>query len=207
VELISSFGAIIAGATAAIVGHFVAQDLYEAAPKHTRRLLDHAVRILPEVDRERYAEEWLAHLYECAGVLGKFRHAVECLLIARKLRQIVQERPTIEPQAIEFVFLSNGQQTAKVSMDSTTALPLLKMLEEAVNLKAPVKPHAFVPSKEIVELMAGPSVNRVKILEIRAAIEQALESGRPGFKVNVADRFGRAMTKNELETWLEENEG
>src|SRR5260370_28158048 len=53
-ELISSIGTLIAGTATAIAGHFVAHDLYEAAPRHVKRLLDQAVRILPENDRERY---------------------------------------------------------------------------------------------------------------------------------------------------------
>src|ERR1700738_4965695 len=193
-ELISSIAALIASAATAVAGHFIAHDLYEGGPRYAKRLLDHAVKVLPEIDQERYGEEWLAHLHECIGVIGKFRHAVECLLVARKLCQIVEQRTTVEPHAIEFVFLSKGQGIAKVSMDTTTAFPLLKILEEALNFGEPIKPDAFVPSKEIVELMADPNVKRVKLLEIRAAIEQAQELGQPGFKVNVADRFGRAMT-------------
>src|SRR5260370_42002860 len=53
-ELISSIGTLIAGTATAIAGHFVRHDLYEAAPRHVKRLLDQAVRILPENDRERY---------------------------------------------------------------------------------------------------------------------------------------------------------
>ena len=66
-ELISSVGAFIASVATAVGGHFVAHDLYEGAPRYAKRLLDHAVRVLPELDRERYAEEWLAHLHECTG--------------------------------------------------------------------------------------------------------------------------------------------
>jgi hypothetical protein len=205
-ELISSIGTLIASAAAGIVGHFVAHDLYRGAPRYAKRLLDHAVKVLPENDRDRYAEEWLAHLYECMGVIVKFRHAVECSLIARKLRQIVEQRTAVEPHAIEFVFLSKGQATARVSMDCATALPMLAILKEAEELKEPIKPETFVPSKEIKELLADPDVKVDRIFEIRVALLQALESGQPNMKVHVVDRFGRAMTKNEMEAWIEESE-
>jgi hypothetical protein len=204
--LISSTGALIAGAVTAIAGHFIVHDLYEGAPRHAKRLLDYAVKVLPEIDRGRYAEEWLAHLHECKGVIEKFRHAMECLLIARKLRQIVERRGTADPHDVEFVFLSKGLGTAKVLMDVTTALPVLKILEEAQKLAKLVRPEAFVPSKEIQELLANPDVKRDRLLEIKAAIERVRASGEPGFKVHIVDRFGRAMTKHEMTAWLKEND-
>jgi gluconate kinase len=170
-ELISSFAAIVAGAVAAVLGHFVAHDLYEGAPRHAKRLLDHATRILPETDQERYAEEWLAHLNECKGAFGKFRHAAECLLVARKLRRIYEQRTGAEPEAIEFVFLSEGKGAAKVSMGSITALPFLKMMAEVFALEKQGKLDALVPSEEVKELMANPGIERDKFFEMGAAIK------------------------------------
>ena len=181
-ELISTLGAIIAGAAAAIVGHFVAHDLYEVAPRHAQRLLNHATRILPETDRERYTEEWLAHLQECTGVIGKFRHAVECLFMAWKLREIVKQRGAIEPDAIEFILLSGGVGTSKFAMDIVTALPVLKLMEEAKGLQ---ESDTLVPTEEAKALLANPDVKRDRILEMTAAFSNASAGGQTGLRISV----------------------
>jgi hypothetical protein len=203
-DVISLAGALVAGLVSAIAGHFVAHDLYEAAPKHAKRLLSHAVRILPESDRERYAEEWLAHLRECEGVFAKFRHAIECLFIARKLRRICEYRDT-EPHGIEFVILSNGHKTANVSMDTVTAYPILRAMEEAIELGAPSQ-HDFVPTKDIKELFDDPDVDRKKLAELKAAIEASKAFNRPGLKIQIVDRFGRVLTEDQLASWVGDGE-
>jgi hypothetical protein len=205
-ELIFLIATVIISGLSAIGGHFVAHDLYAAAPKHAKRLLQHAVRTLPEADRDRYAEEWQAHLLECEGVIGKYKHAMECFLIARKLRQIVQQRTTFDPHAIEFVFFAKGQMIRKVSMDTTTAYPVLKILEEAQNLNDAVAINEFVPTDEIKALLKKPDVKRDRILEMQAAVERTLASGQPEIKIRVVDQFGRVMTTKELEEWIEEQD-
>jgi hypothetical protein len=206
-ELISSIGALITAAVAAIAGHFVAHDLYEGAPRYAKRLLKHAVSVLPKADRERYGEEWLAHLHECDGVIGKFRHAIGCLLVARKLRQIVERRTTLEPSAVEFVFLSKGESVANVSMDETTVLPLLKMMEEALKDPDRTLKGPFVPSEEIVELMEDPDVDLTKFIELRAAAQKVQETGNfGGVKIRVVDRLGRILTADDIQAWMDNDQ-
>lgn len=205
-ELISSIGVLIAGIAAGIAGHFISHDLYSEAPRFAKRLLAYAVTMLPELDRERYEEEWLSHLSECAGVIGKLRHAIECLLVARKLGRIVALRSTVEPHAVEFVFLSDGQGIAKVSMDSVTALPLLTIMQEAHSLETPMRSDKPVLSDEIKELFADANVKRTKLVEFKSAVVQAQRSGRVRMEVNVTDRFGRMLTTAEMESWLDEHE-
>lgn len=159
-DLVLSLAGLLASVAAGIIGHFIAHDLYSATPRYAKRLLAYAVKLLPEPDRKRYEEEWLAHLQERAGAISKLRHAVECLCVARKLGQIVARRITVEPHAIEFSFSSNGQKIATVSMDSVTALPLLTMMDEVDNLERPIEPKKFVASKELEELFANPEVQR-----------------------------------------------
>ena len=134
-----------------------------------------------------------------ARVIGKFRHAVECLLIARRLRQIVEQRADAEPDAIEFIISFEGG-TAKVSTDVITALPLLKVMVEVLTREEPIDANAFEPSKEIMELFADPRVERSKLLEIRTAVEKAQQSSKPGVQVRFVDRFGRALNAKEVDT-------
>jgi hypothetical protein len=127
-------------------------------------------------------------LHECAGVIEKFRHAIGCLLIAKKLRQIVERRIAFEPNAIEFIFSSKGESVAIVSMDGATALPFLKMMEEALKDPDRIQQRPFVPSEEIVQLMKAPDVDSAKFLEMKTATLKTKETGEAGVKIRVVDR-------------------
>lgn len=61
-----------------LIGNLLASDLDKIAPIVAKRVIDSAVRRLPETERERYAEEWRAHLDECHGSIWKISHAVGC---------------------------------------------------------------------------------------------------------------------------------
>ena len=83
--------AIIAGAAAivsAAVVKVIADDAKEWTPWITRRLLDIAVRRLPNGQRERYAEEWAAHLAEVPGVVGKMAVSVQFRIAAFGAREL-----------------------------------------------------------------------------------------------------------------------
>jgi hypothetical protein len=81
--VLSFIGAAIIG----VIVHVVAHDFCEQAPTLARWLLSFATKWLPPAKRERYAEEWAAHLVECEGVLAKLRHAIGCLWCARRMRR------------------------------------------------------------------------------------------------------------------------
>jgi hypothetical protein len=188
-DLISSVAALIAAGTAAVVGHFIAHDLYEEAPRHARRLLDQAVTILPQIDRERYSEEWLAHLHECTGVMGKFRHAIECLLIAWKLRKIVEERSHLEFDAVEFIFSPKGHGVLKVSMNAYTALPVVTVMLEVLQRKVEGNREKYKPSDELRKLLADPRVTHQKIYEVRDAIAKVKGVAELDFDLRFVDRL------------------
>jgi hypothetical protein len=83
--------AVIAGAGAivgAAVVKVIADDAREWTPWVTRRLLDIAVRRLPEGQRERYAEEWAAHLAEVPGVVGKIAVSLQFQIAAFGVREL-----------------------------------------------------------------------------------------------------------------------
>lgn len=68
-----------------IVGSLVAAEVYCWAPNIARRCVERAVLRLPESERDRFREEWLAHLGECPGSLGKLWHSMGCLSGARAI--------------------------------------------------------------------------------------------------------------------------
>lgn len=205
-DLITSLGTVIAAAVTAVGTHFVAHDLYRAAPAHLRRLLDHAVKLLPEADRARYQEEWLAHLQGCDSILSKFRHAFECWLVARKLGRIIERRELQAPNAIEFVITTKSKGKMTISMDAVTALPFLMLMREVSTRPKDFRPEDFVPTQEMIDSMHHPDVDLSRVAEMRAATEMVKEGDFAGFKVQVVDRFGRVMTRQEIGKWSDEND-
>jgi hypothetical protein len=62
----------------AIGASLVAAELWAHAEPIARWFITRAVRRLPEAERARREEEWLAHLEETPGALRKFLHGVGC---------------------------------------------------------------------------------------------------------------------------------
>jgi hypothetical protein len=82
--ILAGVGAIAGAALAKVI----ADDAKEWTPWVTRRLLDRAVRILPESQRERYAEEWAAHLAEVPGVVAKLALSLQFQIAAVWAREL-----------------------------------------------------------------------------------------------------------------------
>ena len=79
-------------------------------------------------------------------------------------------------------------------------------MDEVDNFERPIEPKRFIASKELEELFANPEVQRAKLAKFKTAVAQAKRLGQPKLEVNVTDRFGRILTTNELESWLEEHD-
>ncbi|HWN53177.1 MAG TPA: hypothetical protein VNO18_25725 [Xanthobacteraceae bacterium] len=93
-EYLAGLFAVIGSFLAGILGNILANDFCEFTPRICRQFIERAVRVLPEKDRARYAEEWLSDLNDRPGVLAKFRHASSCLLNAHK---VARARRRAEP--------------------------------------------------------------------------------------------------------------
>lgn len=61
-----------------VAGSLIASELYDRAPTFARWILMRACMRLPKQSRDRYSEEWLSHLAECQGKVGKLLHAIGC---------------------------------------------------------------------------------------------------------------------------------
>ncbi len=83
----------------AVLGKFLGTEIEAWVPALAQRLLAKAVQRLPESARERYAEEWAAHLNESPGNLIKILHAIGCLRSAKAIiaaSNLAEDRATVE---------------------------------------------------------------------------------------------------------------
>jgi hypothetical protein len=70
------------------ISGLIAAEIIAYAPGVGRLLISRAADRLPEAQREQLREEWLAHLDELPGALGKLKHGVGCILFAaRRIRR------------------------------------------------------------------------------------------------------------------------
>jgi hypothetical protein len=85
-----------------------------------RRLIDRIVVWLPEQGRERFREEWQAHLDELDSSVGKTSHVVGCafslVLLSRELRT---QRLAVAPKSLKQ--RSHAVGTRKTSKDTITS--------------------------------------------------------------------------------------
>jgi lipopolysaccharide/colanic/teichoic acid biosynthesis glycosyltransferase len=77
-------GAILIPVTARVVG----DDVKEWLPWITQRLVERAVSRLPEEERDRFEEEWWAHINELPGNLAKVYAAWGCLSASKAINHI-----------------------------------------------------------------------------------------------------------------------
>jgi hypothetical protein len=96
------------------VSRIVTGELGAHAEPLARLLIERAVKRLPADDRDRFREEWLAHLEETPGTLRKLWHAAGCHFGAAKVAGVVgrqtKRRPVflIGKEAVEILFASQG---------------------------------------------------------------------------------------------------
>jgi hypothetical protein len=88
--------ASLATVVSAIIVGIITAEVIAHAPSLARWLIRRSVLKLPEVDRERHLEEWLAHAEELPGNLTKIFHGMDCY--CRVARRIAQQRnePNVE---------------------------------------------------------------------------------------------------------------
>lgn len=91
----------------AIVSNIVANALYDGVPSLSRWLLLKSCRHIPHKYRDRYEEEWLAHLHECAGKLSQLIHAFDCYRAAHRLKSELRTRSTAHKKALYFALQVN----------------------------------------------------------------------------------------------------
>ena len=94
-ELIFGFVHAVLGVIAAAVSRQLADEFKAWTPWIIGRLVKRAVRKLPEDCRDRFEEEWLSHIHETPGEVGKLTAALGFLFAARRMSS-----PVIIPERI-----------------------------------------------------------------------------------------------------------
>jgi len=92
--LISAVALFLAGILGAAFSRQLADDFKAWVPWITRRLVVRAVAKLPEHERARFQEEWLGHISEVPGELGRLFVAISLLSAARKMAAILAPQRT-----------------------------------------------------------------------------------------------------------------
>jgi hypothetical protein len=147
----------ISGIVGSIAVHLISDDIHEFAPKLAARLVRSAVLSLPEYDRQRYEEEWLAHLADCSGSLMKLLQAAGCLLGSYRLARLLAQRP---------IRLEVGDRV--IALDSPSAIMIMwllhkneaddylrKVTAEAVSAYARIDPKGRPDSSQIRAVYAA----------------------------------------------------
>ena len=122
-ELLIGFFALIGAFVSGFVGHLVAHDFVEFAPRLTRSLIERAALKLPKALRERYCEEWLSHSAELTTLSERTAHIFGCFISAYKIRNRRQPFKTLR---IDF-----GKE-GSVELDYVTAMFLFAMFKGQV---------------------------------------------------------------------------
>jgi hypothetical protein len=82
--LMLAFGGMITAVLARLFG----DELKAWMPWFTRRLLRIAIERLPEVQRERFSEEWASHINEVPGEIGRIAIALGCVSAAEEMASL-----------------------------------------------------------------------------------------------------------------------
>ena len=94
--ILGLIGAILIPITARLIG----DDLKEWLPWITRHLIERAISRLPEKERERFEQEWWAHINDVPGNLAKVYEAWGCLSASKSIHRI---------NALEMSALASGE--------------------------------------------------------------------------------------------------
>jgi hypothetical protein len=79
----------LAGILTAVLNRLSGGALDVWIPWFTQRLLDLAIKRLPEDQRERFAEEWASHINDMPGDVGKIAFASGCVSAAHEMASLL----------------------------------------------------------------------------------------------------------------------
>jgi hypothetical protein len=108
-----------------LIGHVLAHDFCQRAPTLARWMLSLATKRLPFGERQRYSEEWDAHLVEAEGVVGKLWHALGCLWCAHRMHRQAYKRMELQ---LSFSLPRIGRAAVRTNLyEASVAYRLLKL--------------------------------------------------------------------------------
>jgi hypothetical protein len=81
----------LGGMLTAVLNRLSGDALHAWIPWFTQRLLDLAIKRLPEDQQERFAEEWAGHSNDVSGDVGKIAFAWGCVSAAREMASLLSK--------------------------------------------------------------------------------------------------------------------
>jgi hypothetical protein len=106
VELIGIGLLAVLGLLGAAVSRQLTDEFKAWTPRIIESLIRHAVRKLPDDQRERFGEEWRSHINETPGEIGKFVVAISLPSASRKMSKTATIAQDIEAPTIEEILAS-----------------------------------------------------------------------------------------------------
>lgn len=190
-------GAILAGIAAVIGAVFskLAADEFKAwTPRLIAAVVQCAIRMLREDQRDRYAEEWRSHIDETPGEIGKLIVGLGLLPAAWKLSRIspnprgsqIEENVSALRAAIRWSRRIN-------EIPSETGKFIFCLVTQPVKrfriLKEPVDQQTLIGMSDLILRIAAKEPGDPIIQELAAAIERADEEGfERGYRESAAER-------------------
>ena len=112
-----------------VISDLVTEELTARVEPVARWLIGKAVERLPADDRERFREEWFAHLEEVPSGFRKLWHAFGCYLCAAKVASVLVRQPKLSRRARVRFFDDDNQEIAMISLvlASCERILLMKM--------------------------------------------------------------------------------
>ncbi|BBH71702.1 hypothetical protein ACTI_83870 [Actinoplanes sp. OR16] len=83
--------AVSTGMATLVLIPYLVQEIHECSPWLAERVLDRAVALLPEEDRDQYRAEWLAELSSLPGKATKLVCALGLLIAALRMRRALRD--------------------------------------------------------------------------------------------------------------------
>jgi hypothetical protein len=113
------------GVIGAALSQQLADELKAWTPWLVRRIIQFDVALLPQSQRERFSEEWMSHINEVPGEIGKLITALGFLLAVRKMRMIPLKAGRPRLVTLNFDALVSNV-TRPVILDGWSNLPHLR---------------------------------------------------------------------------------
>ena len=83
---------LLIGLVLAVLAALIVEEIHANSTSVARWLILRAVRRLPEQERERFHEEWTAHLNDAETVFRKLWHAIGCVCAALRIATAIRRR-------------------------------------------------------------------------------------------------------------------
>lgn len=129
----------VGGLIMAIFNRLAGDEVKAWMPWFTKRLLQIAIERLPEVQRERFSEEWASHVSDVPGEIGKLITAMGCVWAAHEIASTLTHGMPVCERIL--------RRSVDMSMAAVMLLvqaPLFLLVSVLIKLDCGIKERFFV---------------------------------------------------------------